>query len=159
VNIDGLLRSGRLPWSPNPASRDLKVWDEYEHPRSGTFAIGSETVLFTMVGRWDRISVWAYTYLTTGEAAELSGIEFDSLHDLQGWVSSYFGDRLVSFALADDLLIQRWSVPDGRGRLEELAVRFLENLVSTASSHRDSGTMLRAKLAEYEVATADLVGA
>jgi hypothetical protein len=49
MNMDALIKAGQLPWSPNSSVRDLDVWDEYEHPRTGTFSSNGNTVLFTMI--------------------------------------------------------------------------------------------------------------
>jgi hypothetical protein len=159
MNLDALIKAGRLPWSPNPGVRDLDVWDEYEHPRTGTFSSNGHTVLFTMVAPpGNRVSAWAYTRLTPGEARKLAEIEFESADSLRQFVAKFLDGRKLAFAMADDLLIKRWSVTEVEGALPDLAIDFL-NKILESTENRDPATMLRAKLAQVDVETTELVDA
>lgn len=160
MNLDALIKAGRLPWSPNPATRDLDVWDEYEHPRAGTFTSNGNTVLFMIVVAAEtRVSVWVYTCLTRDEARGLATAEFDSVASLRQFAEGLFDGRKLVFALAEDLLIQKWSVAEGTGSLPELAIDFLNGILKSIEGSRDADTMLRAKLAQVDVATTELVDA
>jgi hypothetical protein len=159
MNLDALIRPHRLPWSPNPAVSDLDVWDEYEHPRTGTFSSDGDVVFFTMVaGAGARVSVWAYTCLTAVEARELAEAEFDSTESLHSFVEGLLGGRKLVFALADDLLIRNWSPADHTGPVHDLAIDFLNSILESVKDP-DPATMLRAKLAQVDVATTELVDA
>jgi hypothetical protein len=159
MNLDALIKPGRLPWSPNLGVRDLDVWDEYEHPRTGTFSSDGNTVLFTMVAPpGNRVSAWAYTCLTPGEARQLAEIDFDSTDSLRQFVEAFLDGRKLAFAMADDLLIRHWSVTEVEGALPDLAIEFL-NRILESTENRDPATMLRAKLAQVDVETTELVGA
>jgi hypothetical protein len=160
MNLDALVKRGRLPWSPTPTARDLDVWYEYEHPRIGTFSSNGRTVLFAAVGGFEtRISVWAYTCLESQEADEFSAIDFDSVDDLRELVHETFAGRRVVLALADDLLIQSWAPAETQGELFELATIFLEHVLAETRSRQNAGTQFRAKLAQVDVATHELVDA
>jgi hypothetical protein len=78
---------------------------------------------------------------------------------LRQYIENLLSGRQLAFALADDLLIRQWSVADGRGSLPDLAIEFLNTVLESVQDSRDSGTMLRAKLAQVDVATTELVGA
>lgn len=159
MNLDALAKRGRLPWSPNPDVRGLEVWDEYEYPRIGTFTVRGCTVFFLAVAAvGDRLSLWAYTCLSSDEAQKLSGAEFGSAADLRKFAEELLDGRKLVFALADDLQIQHWSVADN-GPLDELAIAFLNSILESAKDTRDPNTMLRAKLAQVDVATTELVDA
>jgi len=160
MNLDALAKAGRLPWSPNPTARDLDVWDEYEHPRAGTFTIDGTTVFFlalTAVG--ERLSLWAYTCLTSKEAHELAVAEFDSTASLREFAERLLDDRRVVFVLADDLIIRRWSVADSKGPIDERAIDFLNSVLESVKDNRHPTRMITAKLAEVDVATTELVDA
>ena len=160
MNLDALAKRGRLPWSPSLEARDLDVWDEYEHPRTGTFTIDGTTVFFlavTAVG--ERLSLWAYSCLTSEEAQELAAAEFDSTASLREFAERLFDDRRVVFALANDLLIQHWSVADGKGPIDERAIDFLNNVLESVKDNRHPNRMVTAKLAQVDVATTELVDA
>jgi|ERR1039458_5189661 hypothetical protein len=160
MNLDALAKRGRLPWSPNPSTRDLDVWEEYEHPRAGTFTSEGKTVFFMAVAVGEnRVSVWAYTSLTSEEAQDLAKAEFDSTASLREFAEKLLDGRKVVFALADDLLIKHWSVADGKGPVDELAIVFLNSVMESIEGSRDPSMMLRAKLAQVEVATTELVDA
>jgi hypothetical protein len=60
--------------------------------------------------------------------------------------------------MADDLLISRWSVTEVQGSLPDLAIDFL-NKILESTENRDPATMLRAKLAQVDVETTELIDA
>ncbi len=160
MNLDALIKQGRLPWSPSPATRDLDVWDEYEYPRAGTFSSEGETVFFMAVEAFEnRLSLWAYACLTSAEARDLAKAEFDSADSLREFAEELLGARKVVFALADDLLIRRWSVADSEGPVYDLAIDFLNSVLESIKGSQDPSTRLRAKLAQVDVATTELVEA
>jgi len=159
MNLDALIKAGHLPWSPNPSVRDLDVWDEYEHPRTGTFSSNGNTVLFTMIAPpGNRVSAWVYTSLAPAEAQDLAEAEFDSTDSLRQFVEDFLDGRKLAFAMADDLLIKHWSVAEAEGPVPDLAIDFLNKILESAEN-RDPATMLRAKLAQVDVETTELVDA
>jgi hypothetical protein len=60
--------------------------------------------------------------------------------------------------MADDLLIRHWSVAETEGPLPDLAIDFL-NKILESTENRDPAIMLRAKLAQVDVETTELVDA
>jgi hypothetical protein len=160
MNLDAVVTQGQLPWSPNPDVDNLDVWYEYEHPRVGTFRTKECTVLFTAVGGFEtRVSVWAYACLQPEEARNLAELTFDSLSDMRNFVEKEFVGRHLVLALADDLVIRRWAVADDTGPLYDVATAFLDGIMAETRSRQDSGTKFRAKLAQVDVATHELIEA
>jgi beta-xylosidase len=160
MNLDALVTQGRLPWSPNPDADDLDIWHQYDYPRIGTFTVKDTTVLFTLVGgSADELSVWAYVCLEDDEAVSAASATFESLSELRQFVDDAFTGRRPVLALADDLLITSWSVPEDNGELYEVATTFLEQVLAQTRSRLDSGARFRAKLAQVDVATHELMEA
>jgi len=160
MNLDALVTKGRLPWSPSPDAHDPDVWYTYEYPRVGTFTVNGLTVLFDVLGGFEtEMTVWAYTCLEPSEADELAEVSFDSVTELQEFVQEKLNGRQLVFALADDLLISSWAVSEERGDLYEVATTFLDQVLQQARGKLNAGTRFRAKLAQVDVATHDLVEA
>lgn len=159
MNLDALVKTGFLPWSPNSSVGDLDVWHEYDHPLAGTFSSHGMTVFFAIVVEFESASVWAYTCLSPEEAQKLVGVEFGSAADLRAFVEKLLADRKIEFALAYDFRIRHWSVMDEQGPVYELGITFLNRVLEGLKNRRDPGTMLRAKLAQVDVAATELVDA
>jgi hypothetical protein len=159
MNLDALVKTGFVPWSPNTSVSDLDVWHQYDHPLAGTFSSHGMTVFFANVAEFESASVWAYTCLSAQEAQELPGVEFESAADLRSFAEKQLANRKIAFALAYDFLIRHWSTMDVQGGLHELGMTFLNQVLDGLKNQRDSATMLRAKLAQVDVATTELVDA
>jgi hypothetical protein len=160
MTLDALGTKGRLPWSPSPDARDPDVWYTYEYPRVGTFSVNGVTVLFAVLGGFEtEMTVWAYTCLEPSEVAELADVSFDSVTELQEFVHEKLTGRQLVFALADDLVISSWAASEEKGELYEVATTFLDHVLQQARGKLNSGTRFRAKLAQVDVATHDLVEA
>jgi hypothetical protein len=150
MNLDGLLRRGALPWSPNPDASGLRVWHAYDHPLVGTFTVGSEDVLFMLVADFDgRLSVWAYTPMTTGEAEDCRAREFRSVSDLRDFLEGFFRGRPMAFAMAADLLITQWSVTrdENKAGVYDCAGVFIADIVRANGGVPDPDDALGDQLA------------
>jgi len=160
MNLDAVVTKGRLPWRPVPDAQNLDVWFEYEHPRIGMFTAATGTVPFTAVGGFETdVSVWAYACLAPEEAGGLHQIEFGSMDDLREFVDQICATHRLVLALADDLLITSWAVAERVGPVYEVATDFLEQVLTQTRSQLDPGGRFRAKLAEVDAATHELVEA
>jgi hypothetical protein len=160
MNLDALVTKGRLPWLPSPDARDLHVWYEYEYPHVGTFMADRATVLFTVVGGIEtQMSVWAYACLEPDEAGDLVGKTFATQPELRQFVQETLAGRQLVLALADDLVISNWAVSEDKGELYEVATAFLEQILAQTPSRLNPGTKFRAKLAQVDVTTHELIEA
>lgn len=160
MNFDMLVAQGRLPWSPAADATDLDVWDEYEVPRTGTFKVKDAVVLFTVLGDLQgQLSVWAYTVLSNAEAQDLADRTFSSVLELRQFVEGTLMGRRLVLALADDLLINSWTVSDAQDGLYEAATEFLDHVLRQKRSRMDASATFRAKLAQVDVAAHEFVEA
>lgn len=108
MNLDKIVASGRLPWQPSDAARDLDIWWMYEIPLVGTFVIDGRTVLFTSVGDPDQgTSVWAYTYLSDDDLGSLRDKTFEDVDTLDDYVGALFAGRRAVFALTHNYRIKK----------------------------------------------------
>jgi len=131
MKLDALVTQGRVPWSPNATADNLDVWHEYEFPRTGTFTTQGTVVLFTLAGGLEtQTSVWAYAPLSPDAAEDLTGRTFASVAELRQFVRDVFDGRQVVLALADDLIVSRWSILEAKGELYEVATSFLEQVLA-----------------------------
>jgi hypothetical protein len=160
MNLDAVFTLGQLPWKPCPDARDVNVWHQYEHPHTGTFTTDAGTVIFTVVGGVETdVSVWAYACLTPDEGHDIDAIGFNSLAHLREFIDETFATHQLVLALADDLLITSWAVAERVGPLYELAADFLGQLLAQTRSQLDPGARFRAKLAEVDATTHELIEA
>lgn len=160
MNLDAVATQGRLPWSPNPDVRDLDVWDEYEVPRTGTFSMDGNVVLFTVVGDLQgQLSVWAYAPLSAAEARDVASKTFPSVIELRRFAEGMLAGRRLVFALADDLLINSWTVSDSQDGLYEAATDFLDRILRQKRGTLDASVQFRAKIAQVDVAAREFVKA
>jgi hypothetical protein len=160
MNMDALVRMGSPPWSPSPDARDLDVWHEYDVPTAGTFVLGSEHVLFTVLGSADdRMTVWAYVALTPVDVQELDGRKFGSVGDLGRTVDSKFAGRAAVFAIADELRIWRWGPVDVTDSVVEGATGFLSAVRESLERQKAPDVQLEVKLAGVAAAKDELISA
>lgn len=117
MNMDALVKAGLPPWALSPEAHDVVGWHEYDMPTVGVFMLGTDPVLFTILGSPDdRLTVWAYSVLPEQlEFDDPATVEFGSLSELDEFIDrSLVNGRGAVFAIADDLRIWRWNFHEGR---------------------------------------------
>lgn len=136
MNLDTLVKRGEVPWSPSPDASDCDAWHVWDHPRAGTFRIGDELVLFTVVSDNDGdLSVWAYVPVVADAERSFADARFASGLELGDFISAHFADQMAVFAVASDLLIAHWGeyrVPAGADGLATAAAAFVSSLIAAA---------------------------
>jgi hypothetical protein len=136
MNLDALVKRGEVPWCPSPDATECDAWHVWDHPRAGTFRIGPDLVLFTVVtDNDDDLSVWAYVPVQADAERSFADVRFATGPELGEFISAQFADRLAVFAVASDLLVARWGecqVPAGADGLETAAAEFVSSLVASA---------------------------
>jgi hypothetical protein len=147
MNLDTIVKRGEAPWCPSPEASDCDAWLVWDHPRAGTFRIGSDLVLFTVVSDDDGdLSVWAYTPVQAGAEHSFADARFASGSELGEFVSAYFAGQMAVFAVASDLSVAHWGeyrVPEGADGLATAAAAFVSSLIAAARP----ATRLQAALA------------
>jgi hypothetical protein len=133
MNLDALVKRGEVPWCPSPDATDCDAWLVVDHPRAGTFRVGSDLVLFTVVS--DNDSVWAYAPVQ-GDAEHLfADARFGTGPELGEFISAHFAGQMAVFAVASDLLVAHWGeypVPEGADGLATAATAFVSSLTASA---------------------------
>jgi hypothetical protein len=143
MNLDSLVKTGELPWSPCPEIKESQVWHVWNHPLVGTYRTPSgDLVLFTVVSDDDgdedhRLSVWAYVPVAEGDEARFDRPQFATGEELGEFVAGYFTGKEAVLGLADDLVLVHWgptvspvgAAPDG---LPAAAAQFMTKLIAAA---------------------------
>ncbi|MFF5210303.1 hypothetical protein [Streptosporangium sp. NPDC000396] len=158
VNLDSLVKQGRLPWRPNAQSKDLEVFHQYEIPLTGIFWMGQAAVLFTMAFEGDGdLSVWSYVELDEEVAAGLPALTFESLEMLDDWVDSQFLGREAVFAIVrEDRIGSRWTRIHVESGLLEATDAFLTAVIQSLDQVEDTASRIRAKIAGLDAARSEL---
>lgn len=60
MNLDTLVSAGQPPSRPTPAAHDLDIWDKYDFPLHGTYRLGDDLIVFTVITTAGNRSLWAY---------------------------------------------------------------------------------------------------
>jgi hypothetical protein len=146
MNLDAVVRRGRLAWLPSEDAEELDHWHFWNHPLIGTFTSKAGTVLYQIVdGVEERMSVWAYAGLEPEEARKLAGVTFGSQEDMNALLDEVFASHRLVLALTDDSYVTHWSVADRTGPLYEIAAEFLEHVLAEKLRDKESA---RAKVHE-----------
>jgi len=110
MNLDTLVRQGEAPWRPLPDATGLDAWLSWGHPCAGTFRVGPDLVLFTVVYEDDddELSLWAYAPVPAEIEGSFSNRQFDTATDLRKFVNDFFAFAgMAVFAAASDMSIVR----------------------------------------------------
>ena len=136
MNLDTLVKRGEVPWCPSPDATDCDAWLVWDHPQAGTFRTGPDLVLFTVVSdNDDDLSVWAYAPVNADIERSFADARFGTGPELGEFISAYFADQMVVFAVASDLLVAHWGeypVPAGADGLVNAAAAFVSSLIASA---------------------------
>jgi hypothetical protein len=136
MNLDALVKRGEVPWCPSPDATDCDAWLVWDHPRAGTFRIGSDLVLFTVVsGNDGDLSVWAYAPVQGDVERAFADVRFETGPELGEFISAHFADQMAVFAVASNLLVAHWGeypVPAGADGLVTAAAAFVSSLIDSA---------------------------
>lgn len=136
MNLDTVVKRGEAPWCPSPDATDCDAWLEWDHPRAGTFRIGPDLVMFTVVSDDDGdLSVWAYAPVQSEAERPFAQARFASSSDLGEFISAHFAGQMAVFAVASDLSVAHWSeyrVAEGADGLATAAAAFVSSLIAAA---------------------------
>jgi hypothetical protein len=117
MNLDTLVSTGQRPWRPTAAADDVEVWNKFDFPTSGTFRLGDDMVVFTLITTAGSQSLWAYVPVAAGDQKSVTDARFDSDAEFDAFVATCFAGREAVFAVAQDHFITAKSdgVPIGDG--------------------------------------------
>jgi hypothetical protein len=150
------VRQGARPWEPSSSAHELVILHEYDVPTAGVFALGSDRVLFTVIGSPDdRITVWAYIDLSAKD--DLPSSRFGSVAELGQAIDGRFTGRRAVLAIADDLQIWRWTSANIEHGVMESATEFLSQVRESLESAKDPDAEFEVKLAGVAAAKSALI--
>lgn len=140
ASLDRLVTAGQRPWRPAPAAEDVDVWDRFDFPTSGTYRLGDELIVFSLVTTAGDRSMWAYVPVPAERAKAAAEARFDSDAEFYDFVAGFFLAQEVVFAVAEDFIIMVKSdgVPVGTGphSLLAAATKWYSTRVAALLSHR-----------------------
>lgn len=139
VNLDTLVSAGQPPWWPTAAARDVDVWDKYDFPLHGTYRLGDELVVFTLITTAGSRSLWAYVPVSPGERAAVTDPRFDTEAEFNAFLDGLFAGHEAVLAAAEDFMITSKSdgilIPPGRNGLIAVGLRwYTERAAALAES-------------------------
>src|SRR5260370_8219120 len=106
MNLDALVKRGEVPWCRSPDATDCDSWLVVDHPRAGTFRIGSDLVLFTVVSDNDGdLYVWAYAPVQGDAEHRFADARFGTGPELGDAISAPFPRQMAVSALPTHLLL------------------------------------------------------
>jgi hypothetical protein len=105
VNLDALVSAGQRPWRPSADARDVDVWDRFDFPTSGTYRLGDNLIIFTLITTAGARSLWAYVPVPPELEDSVGQARFDSDAEFSAFVARCFAGRYAIFAAAQDFLI------------------------------------------------------
>jgi hypothetical protein len=157
VNLDTLVRIGQRPWRPVPEAEDIDVWDKYDFPNCGTYRLGDDLIVFTLITTAGIRSLWAYVPVPSGEREAVAEAHFDTENEFDAFLDSRFAEREAVFAAAENFVITAKSdgilIPSARHALLAAGARwYAERTVALsgvkarlpAADDADADTLLRA---------------
>jgi len=105
VNIDTLVSTGQPPWRPTPDARDIDIWDKYDFPLHGTYRLGDDLVVFTVITTAGNRSLWAYAPVSPELRETVATARFDTEAAFNAFLEGCFAGREAVFAAAENFII------------------------------------------------------
>jgi hypothetical protein len=140
VNLDTLVSTGQPPWQPVTAAEDVDIWDKYDFPLNGTYRLGDEVIVFTLVTTAGSRSLWAYVPVPPDQREAVSEPRFDTKAEFDAFLAGCFAGRAAVFAAAENFVITSRSdgipIPPGRYGLLAAGARWYAQRVAALAGQR-----------------------
>ena len=157
MNLDTLVRVGMPPWRPTPAAQIIDIWDKYDFPSCGTYSLGEDVIVFTVITTAGSRSLWAYVPVPPEAREAVTRADFDTEAEFDAWLEFWFAGHEVVFAAAENFVVSAKSdgirIPPHRNALLTAGARwYAERAAALAggtvrlpeADDADTGTLLRA---------------
>jgi hypothetical protein len=105
MNLDALVSAGQRPWRPSADAGDVDVWDRFDFPTPGTYRLGGNLIIFTLITTAAGRSLWAYVPVPAEFEDAIAGTRLDSDAEFTAFVARCFAGRYAVFAAAQDFRI------------------------------------------------------
>jgi len=151
VNLDTLVSAGQPPWHPVPAAQDVDVWDKYDFPLHGTYRLGDEVIVFTLVTTGGSRSLWAYVPVPPEQREAVSDPRFDTKAEFDAFLAGCFAGHEAVFAAAENFVITSRSdgilIPLGRYGLLAAGARWYAQRAAMRAAQRAQEVAKQADIA------------
>jgi hypothetical protein len=157
VNLDTLACIGRSPWDPAPGATDVDIWDKYDFPICGTYRVGNDLVVFTIIATAGPRSLWAYVPVPADAHRAVTEARFDTEAEFDAFLKGCFAGHEAVFTAAENFVITSKSdgilIPPTKNALLAAGARWYVDRASalaglavrpTIPSDADAGALLRA---------------
>jgi transposase len=105
VNTDTLISTGQPPWRPTPDAQDVDIWDKYDFPLHGTYRLGNDLVIFTVITTAGNRSLWAYVPVSPESSETVATARFDTEDAFNDFLEACFTGHEAVFAAAENFII------------------------------------------------------
>jgi len=105
VNLDTLVSAGQPPWRPVPAARDVDIWDKYDFPLHGSYRLGDDLIVFTVITTAGNRSLWAYVPVAPELRETVATARFDTEAEFNVFLEGCFAGHEAVFAAAESFVI------------------------------------------------------
>jgi hypothetical protein len=105
VNMDTLVSTGQPPWRPTPDAQDVDIWDKYDFPLHGTYRLGDDLIVFTVITTAGNRSLWAYVPVSPESRKTVVTARFDTEAAFNAFLEGCFAGHEAVFAAAENFII------------------------------------------------------
>jgi hypothetical protein len=144
LNLDTLVSAGRQPWKPTAAAQDVDVWDKYDFPLHGTYRLGDELVVFTLITTAGSRSLWAYVPVSPEMREAVTEARFDTEAEFSAFLDGLFAGREAVLAAAENFVVTSKSdgilIPPGTNGLLAAGLRWYTDRAAALAQARGDQT-------------------
>lgn len=105
MNLDTLVSAGQPPWRPAPAAHDVDIWDKYDFPLHGTYRLGDDLIVFTVITTAGNRSLWAYVPVSPEARETVATARFNTEAEFNAFLDGCFAGHEAVFAAAENFVI------------------------------------------------------
>lgn len=105
MNMDTLVSTGQPPWRPTPDAKDVDIWDKYDFPLHGTYRLGDDLIVFTVITTAGNRSLWAYVPVSPESRKTVATARFNTEAEFNAFLEGCFAGREAAFAAAENFII------------------------------------------------------
>jgi hypothetical protein len=140
LNLDTLVSAGQPPWQPTAAAQDVDVWDKYDFPLHGTYRLGDELVVFTLITTAGSRSLWAYVPVSSDMREAVTAARFNTEAEFNAFLDELFARREAVLAAAENFVVTSKSdgilIQPGRNGLMAAGLRWYTDRAAALAQAR-----------------------
>lgn len=105
MNLDTLVSAGQPPWRPVHAAHDVDIWDKYDFPLHGSYLLGDDLIVFTVITTAANRSLWAYVPVSPELRETVATARFETEAEFNAFLEGCFAGHAAVFAAAENFVI------------------------------------------------------